>query len=315
MAVSRQNVKETIADVIAWRPAFETVLLAFEPILAAQAELAEKLSGTMKTYGLILPKPQAERMHQGVSLLSGQSLKGISGAIRVCAAKLLPLLGAIDALSEHIPALSKYFLAESTDKDSRDELAEAIVSGNSTTIDRVAEEQGIDPDILEFIAVILVSPVLKALTLEALPEEGDSPWDLGNEWSYGYCPVCGSLPSIGWLDKPSVEAQNAFLAGGGGKKHLHCGLCGADWKFRRGACPACNEDGSGVIEMLHESGVTHGERLDWCTKCKAYCPTVDLRDREFVPNPDAAALGMMHLDMVATRKKLRPLKPSFWNMF
>ena len=30
--------------------------------------------------------------------------------------------------------------------------------------------------------------------------------------------------------------------------------------------------------------------------------------------PDLA-LGMMHLDMVAARKGLHPLKPTFWNMF
>lgn len=69
------------------------------------------------------------------------------------------------------------------------------------------------------------------------------------------------------------------------------------------------------MELLRESGPAHGERLDWCTKCKGYCPTVDLRERDTVPDPDALALGMLHLDMVASRKKLHPLRPSFWNTF
>jgi len=42
---------------------------------------------------------------------------------------------------------------------------------------------------------------------------------------------------------------------------------------------------------------------------------VDLREREGIPHMDAMAMGMMHLDMVASHRKLRPLKPSFWNMF
>ena len=127
--------------------------------------------------------------------------------------------------------------------------------------------------------------------------------------------MCGALPTIGWMDKPTIDEKNAFLAGGGGKKHLHCGVCGADWKFRRGACPACGEEGSGVMELLRESSSAHGERLDWCTKCKSYCPAVDLREREFVPNLDALARAWHDAYMVAARKKLKPVRPSFWNMF
>ena len=44
-------------------------------------------------------------------------------------------------------------------------------------------------------------------------------------------------------------------------------------------------------------------------------PIVDLRERESMPNLDAADLGMVHLDMMAACEELRPLKPSFWNVF
>ena len=33
-----------------------------------------------------------------------------------------------------------------------------------------------------------------------------------------------------------------------------------------------------------------------------------------MPDFDALPLGLMHLDMVAARKKLRPLRVTFWNM-
>ena len=42
---------------------------------------------------------------------------------------------------------------------------------------------------------------------------------------------------------------------------------------------------------------------------------MDLRECGGVPDMDAMALGMMHLDMVAARKGLSPLKASFWNLF
>lgn len=323
MAASCQNVSQTLEDVISWRPVLEPVLRAFEPLLAAQRELAEELANGL--YGLSLPELQSDRLSQGVSLLAGARLSGVAEPLRVCADKLLPLFAAMEALTPHMPALQSYFLKpvtepgssddEGSHRDSRELLAEAMVSGDRNAVTKIAADNGLEPLILEFAAGFMVSTVLRAMVAKALPSDGQAPWNQGDIWQQGYCPVCGTLPSVGWLDKPMVDEKNAYLAGGGGKKHLHCGQCGANWSFRRGACPSCGEEGNGVIEMLRESGIAHGERLDWCTKCKAYCPTVDLREREFVPDLDTATIGMMHLDMVAARKKLRPLRPSFWNMF
>lgn len=316
MALSSQTVEQTLSDVSEWRPALEQLLRAFGPVLAAQADLATELAETLRAAGAALPEPKAGRVGKGVSLLAGASLQGLAEPMRVSAEKLLPLLGGVEALAPHLPGLTAYFTrpAESG-ADERDNLASAIIAEDHEAVARIAEDNRLDPMILEFVSGFVVSAVLRAMVAQARPEDGEFFWDEGDAWRQGYCPVCGALPSIGWLDKPAVDEKNAFLAGGGGKKHLHCGQCGADWKFRRGACPSCEAEGTGVIEMLRESGIAHGERLDWCTKCNSYCPTVDLREREFVPNLDAAALGMMHLDMVATRKKLRPLRPSFWNMF
>lgn len=325
MAVSCQNVAQTLEDIISWRPVLEPVLRAFEPLLAAQAELVGELAESLRVSGLNLPEPQDNRTSLGASLLAREKLAGAAEPLRVSAMKLLPLLADMEALTPHVPALKSYFLKpveaaglsadESCSRDSREVLAEAMIAGNRNVVAKIAEENSLEPLILEFAAGFVVSSVLRAMVAKALPEEGEAPWNAGERWQEGYCPVCGALPSVGWLDKPIVDEKNAFLAGGGGKKHLHCGQCGANWMFRRGACPSCGEEGNGVIEMLRESGIAHGERLDWCTKCDTYCPTVDLREREFVPDLDTAAMGMMHLDMVAARKKLRPLKPSFWNMF
>lgn len=321
MGASSQNPAQTVADVIAWRPVLEPVLKAFEPLLSARADLTAELAGALRDCGLSLPDARPERFAQGAPLLAGEPLPGIALPMRVSAEKLLPLLASgVASLAPHMPLLEAFFLQPAEQRngeapDSRRTLAEAVVSGDHKAVAGIAEQAGLDALVLEFVAAFVVSAVLRALTEVARDGRDEAPWDTGDAWRHGYCPVCGSLPAIGWLDKPAIDEKNAFLAGGGGKKHLHCGLCGTDWKFRRGACPSCGQEGNGVIEILREDGVTHGERLDWCTKCKGYCPTVDLREREFVPDPDAAAMGMMHLDMVAARKKLHPLRPSFWNMF
>ena len=334
-----QNPAQTLADAVAWRPVLEPVLKAFEPLLSARAALVPELADCLRKSGCSLPEMLPGRAAQGVPLLAGRTLNGIAAPLRAAAEELLPLIGGIEAMAPHMPSLKAFFsrpvepdAAEAEkgearklpddqaqkrgEADARQTLAEAVVAGDRKAVARIAREAGVEPLILEFASAFVVSAALRAMTALALSDTGEAPWNKeGEAWRQGNCPVCGSLPSIAWLDKPVIDEKNAFLAGGGGKKHLHCGLCGADWAFRRGACPSCGQEGNGVIEILREDGPAHGERLDWCTKCKGYCPTVDLREREFVPDPDAAAMGMMHLDMVATRKKLRPLRPSFWNMF
>ena len=326
MALSRQSVAKTLEDVAARRPVLEPVLRAFEPLLTAQAQLAEDLAESVRATGLRLPEVQPEAIQQGLSLLAGMPLNGLAASLRSSAEKLLPLLAGLEAMAPHIAALEALLLApvkkdskkKTTAKatpDPRESLAEAMLSGNSEEETRLAEQYNLDPSVLLFAFGFVLAPVLRVLVAQSLPEEGEAPWDAGSQWKQGYCPVCGSFASIGWLDKPMLDEKNAYLAGGGGKKHLHCSLCGANWKFMRRVCPSCGEDGSGVMEMMRESEAAQGERLDWCTKCKSYCPTVDLREREGTPDLDALALGMMHLDMVAARKKLRPLKPSFWNTF
>jgi Uncharacterized protein involved in formate dehydrogenase formation len=331
MSTSRQSAEQTIEEVLSWRPVLAPVLRFFAPLLAAQAEVVRELEAPSSVPSL--PTPDAERLKQGVSLLAGASLTGLAAPMRTAAEKLLPLLEPMEALAPHMPVLREFFLkpvgepteypvekpdaptGNKPDKDSRETLAEALVTGNKKGVAGIARNIGLDPLLLEFVAALVIAPVLRSMVSSALPEEGETPWDEGGLWQQGYCPVCGAMPTVGWLDKPAVDEKNAFLAGGGGKKHLHCVQCGAGWKFLRGACPACGKKDDGTIEILRETGPSHGERLDWCTKCKTYCPTVDLREREFVPDMDALAMGMMHLDMVAARRKLRPLKASFWNLF
>ena len=277
----------------------------------------QPLAASLAQAGIALPQARPQRLEQGLSLLAGASFPGVGPVLRESAATLLPILCRMDAVAPHKKALSEFFCSDTpAGAEQAEALTAAVAAGDREALLRMAESAGLDPMVLHFTAGIIVAPVLRALTSQATAEGEEAPWEQGDVWRQGYCPVCGALPTIGWLDKPVVDEKNAFLAGGGGKKHLHCGVCGANWKFRRGACPACAEEGSGVMELLRESGNSaHGERLDWCTKCRSYCPTVDLREREFVPNLDALALGMMHLDMVAARKNLKPLMPSFWNMF
>lgn len=327
MAASCQSVAETIAGVIARRPVLEPVLKAFEPILEVRASLPGALGPLVREAGLCLPKLERERAAQGVSLLSDVPLKGLETPLRAAAEALLPLLAQQDAVRPHAETLAGFFAGEISGEEESAAakppagpaaVAESLLRGDTSTLETRAESLGLPPSTLLFVFGFLLGPVLRAV-VETSPDgeggAGQPPWDEEGVWMQGYCPVCGTFPSIAYLDRPVHDEKNAFLAGGGGKKRLHCALCGTDWKFRRGACPACGAEGNGVMEFLREPKGALGERIDWCTRCKSYCPCVDLRERDGIPHPDALALGLLHLDMIAAGKKLRPLHPSFWNTF
>lgn len=317
MVLSCQSVAESIAGILARRPVLEPVLKTFQPLLEARASLPAALAPLVREAGLRLPELQPEQAAEGRPLLFEAPLPGLGGLLRQAAESLLPLLTEQEAVAPYADRLRGFFLG-GTAADSAPALtalAECVLRGDEMGWEKSAVGMGVPPEVLTFVFDFLLGPALRALADVSLEAGQEAPWDKEGVWKEGYCPVCGSFPSIGYLDRPVFEEKNAFLAGGGGKKRLHCSLCGTDWKFRRGACPACGEEGNGVMEVLRESGNAQGERLEWCTRCKTYCPGVDLRERDTVPDLDVLALGLVHLDMVAAEKKLRPLNPSFWNTF
>lgn len=347
MIGSSESVAKTIKHVLARRPVLEPILKAFEDLYEARASLPLTLLPLVKESGLVLPELTEEHAKQGRSMMAGMSLQGFAPVMAKSAETMLPLLAKQDHLKPHMDTLEKFFgvnLDEDKTADkaedgkpadkadelsATEELADAIISADGASIEKIAAKAEVPSDILFFAAHFILSPALHALVMRSVPAVAENAeldeqevnkkmmpaWDKHSAWKQGYCPVCGAMPSLSYLDRALIDENNEFLAGGGGKKYLHCSLCGSNWHFRRGACPACDKEGADVIEIIREEKGESGERVDWCTKCKSYCPGVDLRARGSRPDFDALALGMIHLDMVAAKKKLKPLNPSFWNTF
>lgn len=77
------------------------------------------------------------------------------------------------------------------------------------------------------------------------------------------CPVCASLP-----DFASVHATPK----NGNVKHLHCGTCGAHWKFERIRCAACGTSAVSDLSYVHDE-TDPARRLHVCKACGAATPT------------------------------------------
>ncbi|MDD5168111.1 MAG: formate dehydrogenase accessory protein FdhE [Syntrophales bacterium] len=121
-------------------------------------------------------------------------------------------------------------------------------------------------------------------------------------WEKGYCPVCGTFPSL------SVIKEKI------GERLLHCSRCGHDWRFSRVICPYCAHEGQeGMNFFLVEDKAQ--ESVYTCDRCQRYLITLsrmsDLNDRDL----DVSAIGLVHLDMIMQEKNLDPMTVTGWNNF
>src|SRR5512147_2008146 len=76
-------------------------------------------------------------------------------------------------------------------------------------------------------------------------------------WSKGYCPICGTMPEL------------AFLQRDGGQCWLRCASCAFEWRFARLSCPFCESGTHEDVEIYSVVGREH-ESVEVCHKCKRY---------------------------------------------
>lgn len=295
-----QNPAETLQQCCRARPFLKPFTDAFEPLITGRREEAERLAPMLAEAGIALSSLPYDRplLKEGVPPGLGRFIKEAAGA-------LLPKMLSLKAMAPFKAELESLFLEN--DAADLEALAAACLADAPDALITMAEKRGLAPQILEFAASFIVSAALRALAAPLKGEEFEG-------WRKGVCPVCGSPPVIAWLGRRPPAQENEFLRDGGGRKRLHCGMCGSDWHFVRGVCPGCGAEGQEAMHIFGEESRMH-ERADWCEKCRSYLPQIDLRELIDTPDMDAMALGLMHLDLAAAQKDLSPLKASFWNMF
>ena len=215
---SSLSVPETVTILVQRRPVLEPVLRAFEPVIEAFGRIAGELEAPLAGNGTAIPELDLEREAQGVSLLAGWDCAGTADALAQSAKGMLPLLVKTDALKKSAGALEGFFAGRPAagERDAREALAQAVLSGDDDAVVSVAEKAGIDAEVLKFAGEMCLTPVLRAMVDAYVKAHGGkNPWDAGNRWQQGYCPVCGAFPTIAWLARPSLE-DNPFLQAGGG---------------------------------------------------------------------------------------------------
>jgi FdhE protein len=158
-------------------------------------------------------------------------------------------------------------------------LCQCILGRDEDTLTTIGKDAGLDKEVLRFLGCVALRPSLHALC-DTFSQKIDK-----EEWDHGYCPLCGSQPSMAYIDKS-------------GKRYLHCELCGEEWAYPRLSCPFCqNQDHEtlGYFQAEEEEGF----RVDYCRKCLRYIKTVDKRVFEEAAPMELEYLATIHLDILA----------------
>jgi FdhE protein len=120
------------------------------------------------------------------------------------------------------------------------------------------------------------------------------------EHSGSRCPVCDGPPLMALL-RPEGE---------GAKRSLQCGLCLAEWVYRRVLCPWCGETDKDKLPRYTAEGCGY-VRVEACDTCKKYLKSVDLTlDGRAVPMVDEVALAA--LDVWAIEQGFKKIAPNLF---
>ena len=299
-SVSAQKTVDSTLNAIKKRTqAYIELVEKFGPLFLEKARLQDELL----TSEMVVPQIDGTRISAGVPILVDEDFTQWAGSMQQAVVRLLPLLADVLKLPEETWKNLQEYL---DDPDNISGLAQARIEGNWKHFENTSVQLGIAPyTTLLYISETVFAPVLCAI-VDSLGEP------LTNlAWDQGYCPVCGSTPSISHLSPKEVTDLDQ-LVGGGGKKFLHCSLCGHDWRFKRNVCAACGNDDNDSREVFYLDDVKY-ERIEACHKCGKYCLNIDMRECEPQPDLDTVQLGLIHLDIFARKNKLSPISPSLWN--
>lgn len=195
------------------------------------------------------------RLHEGVSLFSLDDLLLDWEQIQSLAQRIA------DLAAKEFPKTSRAAVHVKNALSHTDLLKEIVgVWYSGASLLPISAKHDINSELLELVVAAAMKPYLTAYAEIWLPK-------IDQElWRRRYCPICGGVPDLAYLDKEK------------GSRWLVCSRCDAEWLFLRLECPHC---GSQKQETLAYFTDDHGRyRLYVCDQCHRYLKAIDLRQTE-----------------------------------
>jgi len=276
-------------------PALTEALAKLRLVSEQQPELGElaatnaALLQTMYAHELPLPHVDLDAAHAryklegGVPLLRGETLTFDQAALRRQFERLCRVMtgrGNTFAADLELAARSGRFPVG--------ELADEVITGDPRRVAASAAELNLDAGLAATLLRFTLFPVMVQLAATIKPL-------LQTEaWRKGFCPLCGSWPSLG-------EYRGLELT-----RFLRCGLCATEWPIDRLLCPFCDNRLHQDLVNLVVEGEEQKQRAVTCSRCHGYIKQLST----LVPIPPAqllvADLATLHLDLAALQRNFEP---------
>lgn len=244
---------------------FLGLLLARPPLVASLV-----LAGS----GLPAPAPDPARTGQGACLEPRDEFSLDASSLERAFEVLQPVLSA--GFREVRSDLLTIGRVAAGEDGFLPELAGDMLRDRREAVTRTAASLGVDPRVLGFFGVELLTPLAMARGRQLGGLVRDA------AWNRGYCPVCGSWPGI-------MRRQ----ASGG---EMTCSFCAATWRFTRRECPYCEAPGpSGQVYAVPGF---EAERVMVCRRCNHYLAEIE-GDALAGYAPEVAGLALAPLELLA----------------
>lgn len=299
-----EKIIRAVRTIIQKRPVLEPIIRSFAEIAMEQHRLGRQWAEGPSIADGLRQNLDPERLSQGVPLLAGVAFDPLQTALEQSVDAMLAVMQRVFSQpAADFAAIEEFKQSGRLDSG---KAARAYLAGDAAALSALAEAGGVAPSVLALLAHTSLSAVLRQLEPEL------AVYTEPLQWLRGYCPICGSMPSISYLAEAG-DLGSEFLKGGGGQRFLHCSLCGHQWRFLRSKCPACETEASDM-HLYFQTEQDNSERIDVCRSCKGYLPCIDLRETTERLPLDIAAVGMLHLDAWAAENGYHPLAPGPWNL-
>lgn len=268
-------------------PSAANVVDAFSDLLVESERLKAEISRPIG-----LDNIDAECFRQGVPLLQKEAFLVTAEDLKTAVERLTPPMArGLPKIADALMAVKRALVPSAVDPVAA---MSDLLAGGHDALEEAAGRASIEPDVLKFALGWFVKPFVekRAELLGPLPE------DL--EWFKGYCPICGSWPSLSLLREKE------------GQRWLRCSFCAHEWRFMRTKCPFCENEDQGGLEFAYSEDRPF-ERVEECQACKKYILGLDLRERDDVVL-EVAAIGLIYLDILAQEHGLEPGAVTEWNV-
>jgi FdhE protein len=273
-------VGEFVDAYIVEHPEFAEALRMYGAIMEAQQSALESIPCPTSA---LEPGQWEVRLASGQSLLDPRDVEIDAAGFRALVARICKVLDEArpDGLSYRDELSAWDGLSEERIERTRD----MVLSGEELDFRPSSE---LSPEDLELVRNILWEALTPFYRKSAEAVASDLEQSL---WQRGSCPVCGGNPLMGKYRRED------------GLWLVECSLCHTLWNLQRARCPFCDES-EGSLEYLFIDE-DKSRRVNYCSKCKRYVKTVDVRESDkdaLLPLED---LITVQLDLAASQEGLK----------